>query len=76
MAFHANLKSTYYSFITRLEQQTKNLVKHHLAAATSEFAVHIWTSDQDQIMGIGERKISGLVTDDTAKLGNSWGEVW
>lgn len=76
MAFHANLRSTYYSFISRLELQTKNLVKHHLAAATSEFAVHIWMADQDQMLGLGERKISGIVSDDAMKIGNNWGEVW
>ncbi|KAK9808620.1 hypothetical protein WJX72_000661 [[Myrmecia] bisecta] len=39
VAFHAGLRCAYQAFIGRLEQQCRQLVHHHLDAATSEFAV-------------------------------------
>lgn len=39
VAFHAALRSAHHSFIARLEDQCRNLLQHHLEAATSEFAV-------------------------------------
>ena len=38
VAFHAALRSAYNAFISRLEGQCRGLVRHHLDAATSEFA--------------------------------------
>ncbi len=39
VAFHAALRSAYHSFIAHLEDNCKSLMRHHLEAATSEFAV-------------------------------------
>lgn len=39
VAFHAALRSAYHSFIAHLEDNCKSLMRHHLQAATSEFAV-------------------------------------
>ncbi len=39
VAFHAALRSAYHSFIAHLEDNCKGLMRHHLEAATSEFAV-------------------------------------
>ena len=38
VAFHAALRSAYHSFIAHLEDNCKSLMRHHLEAATSEFA--------------------------------------
>ena len=38
VTFHATLKNAYQNFVRRLEDGAKSLVRHHLFAATSEFA--------------------------------------
>ncbi|GMH41703.1 hypothetical protein BSKO_09613 [Bryopsis sp. KO-2023] len=75
VAFHATLRSAYHSFISRLEQQTQALVKHHLSAATSEFAVHVWASEPETMMGGMDRKSSVISSEEQMRLGANWGET-
>lgn len=80
VAFHTTLRSAYQNFIGRLEEQTKALVRHHLDAATSEFAVHLLASAAEsdvfgaQHQGL-ERMQSGVGVDDPPLNAGQWGEV-
>ena len=78
VAFHTTLRSAYLNFIGRLEEQTKALVRHHLDAATSEFAVHLLASaPESDVYGAQhqslERMQSGV--EDPPLHAAQWGEV-
>ena len=45
MAFHAAMRSAYQGFVALLEEQCRVLVRHHLEAATSEFAMSLFGED-------------------------------
>ena len=44
VAFHAALRSAYQMFVAQLEGQSQSLVKHHLDAATTDFALSLTDS--------------------------------
>lgn len=47
VAFHAALRAAHQNFIGRLEDQARTLVRHHLDAATSQFALTLMASAPD-----------------------------
>lgn len=47
MAFHAALRAAHQAFVSKLEEQTKAVLRQHLDSATSEFAVNLLASLPD-----------------------------
>eukprot|EP00877_Chromochloris_zofingiensis_P001237 jgi/Chrzof1/11113/Cz05g24080.t1 len=47
IAFHASLRAAHASFVSRLEVHAKGLLRHHLDAATGEFALALMASLPD-----------------------------
>ncbi len=47
MAFHASLRAAHQAFLTKTEEAARQLVHHHLASATSEFALNLMASMPD-----------------------------
>jgi hypothetical protein len=59
VAFHAALRAAHQSFLCKTEEAARQLVHHHLASATSEFALSLMASlpdfwDDEQGAGRGE----------------------
>ncbi|KAI8477346.1 MAG: P-loop containing nucleoside triphosphate hydrolase protein [Monoraphidium minutum] len=46
-AFHAALRAAHASFVSRLEAKARDLLRHHLDAATSEFALGLMAGAPD-----------------------------
>jgi hypothetical protein len=46
-AFHAALRASHASFVTALEGKARELLRHHLDAATSEFALSLMAAGPD-----------------------------
>ncbi|KIY98072.1 hypothetical protein MNEG_9891 [Monoraphidium neglectum] len=46
-AFHATLRAAHASFVSRLEAKARELLRHHLDAATSEFALGLMAGAAD-----------------------------
>ena len=67
VTFNASLKSAYQSFVSGLESEAKALVRHHLSAATSEFASLSFDPIAHEVRTPSlERKPSSLLDDDPA----------
>ncbi|KAF5825608.1 hypothetical protein DUNSADRAFT_8137, partial [Dunaliella salina] len=47
VAFHASLRSAHQSFLTKLEESTRAMLRQTLESATSEFAVNMLASIPD-----------------------------
>ncbi|KAL0037146.1 hypothetical protein WJX79_002609 [Trebouxia sp. C0005] len=60
VAFHAALRSAYHSFIAHLEDNCKSLMRHHLEAATSEFAVTTLAGMDD--LHVDDRNDTGVTS--------------
>ena len=64
VTFHATLKNAYHKFVHRLENQAKSLVRHHIFAATSEFAVLVTDPHYDPRSPTIDRRSSTFLDDD------------
>ena len=49
MAFHAALRSAHLSFLSHLDDNTRQLLRQHLDASTSEFAMNLMASLPDMM---------------------------
>lgn len=47
ISFHATLRSAHQSFISRLEEQARIMLRTHLEAATSQFAMNMYAHVPD-----------------------------
>ncbi|KAG2498836.1 hypothetical protein HYH03_003029 [Edaphochlamys debaryana] len=47
IAFHAGLRTAHQAFITRLEEQARSMLRTHLEAATSQFAMNMYAHVPD-----------------------------
>lgn len=49
VAFHAALRSAHQSFLSHLDDNTRQLLRQHLDASTSEFAMNLMASLPDMM---------------------------
>ncbi len=61
MSFHAALRSSHLSFLSRLEDKTRSMLRQHLDASTSEFAMNLMASLPE-------------ISPSTAPSASGWGE--
>ncbi|KXZ53084.1 hypothetical protein GPECTOR_8g76 [Gonium pectorale] len=66
IAFHAALRSSHQSFISRLEEQARAMLRTHLEAATSQFAMNMYLHVPDPGDPVIESPVSSDDEDDGA----------
>ncbi|GIL90629.1 hypothetical protein Vretimale_15765 [Volvox reticuliferus] len=69
IAFHAALRSSHQAFINRLEEQARGMLRTHLEAATSQFAMNMYVhvsdpGDPEESMQPADCSDGDLVEDD------------
>ncbi|GLI64442.1 hypothetical protein VaNZ11_007713 [Volvox africanus] len=74
IAFHAALRSSHQAFINRLEEQARGMLRTHLEAATSQFAMNMYVhvsdpGDPEESMQPGDCSDGDLVEDDGTVAG-------